>query len=337
MNLRIGFVGAGRMAHLHAAFLHAEPEVDVAAASDNGSGRAQDFRRDYGAAAYSDYRKMLDEQPLDAVYICTPTATHAAIALDCVERGLPLFVEKPLDLDLNAAARLVRAAAGRRLPAVTAFQWRYNPSFQRAVELIGDEPVALVNLHWYWTRPPIHWMWDRAAAGGQIVDQNIHLIDLSRALAGEIVSVYAAYNQRQTNFEPEFINWDGYALTLRYATGAVGACAGTYALFPEIQERPTADFCLRDRMVRVTDKDIALFTAGGVQRWENDEPLHRGINRAFVAALRSGNVAGLSTPLIEGLRSTAVALAANRSAETGHPVEMEQFLGEFTGEEETGP
>lgn len=336
MSLRIGFVGAGRMAHLHAAFLHEEKDVDVVAASDHGSGRARDFTQAYGAAAYSDYRKMLDEQTLDAVYICTPTSTHAAIALECVERGLPLFVEKPLDLDLNAGARLVHAAAARKLLAFTAFQWRYSAAFMRAQELIGDEAVALVNLHWYWTRPPIRWMWDRSAAGGQIVDQNIHLIDMSRALAGEITTVYAAYNQRQSNFEPEFLNWDGYAVTMRYAGGAVGTCAGTYALFPEIPERPTADFCLRDRMVRVTDRDVTLFTPGGVESWPNEEPLHRGINRAFVAALRAGHVAAPRSSLADGLRTTAVVLAANRSAATGHPIDVEQFMLEFTGEGESG-
>ncbi len=337
MSMRIGFIGAGRMAHLHATFLHDEPEVEVVATCDNGSGRAHDFTRDYGAHAYSNYHTMLDQQTLDGVYICTPTATHASIGLECVERGIPFFIEKPLDLDLNAAGRLVRAAAGRRLLAVTALQWRYSPAFRRARELIGDEPIALVHLHWYWTRPPIQWIWDRAQAGGQIVDQNIHLIDLSRALAGEVTSVYAAYNQRQTNFEPDFVNWDGYALTLRYATGAVGTCAGTYALYPAIQERPTADFCLRDRMVRVTDRDVSHFTPSGVEKWENEEPLHRGINRAFIAALRAGDGAGLCTTLGEGLRSTAVALAANRSASTGHAVDMAQFMAEYTGDEEVGP
>ncbi len=337
MKLRIGFIGAGRMAHLHAALLVEETDVDIVAASDRGSGRVRDFTSNYGAAAYSDYRKMLDEHALDAVYICTPTGTHSAIGLACVERNLPMFMEKPLDLDLNAAVHLVRAAEARKLTAVTAFQWRYSALFKRVQELIGDDPIALVNLRWYWTRPPIRWMWDRALAGGQIVDQNIHLIDLSRAIAGEVSSVYAAYNERQANFEPEFVNWDGYALTLRYASGAVGACAGTYATFPEMQERPTADFCLRDRMVRFTDREVIHFTPGGVQSWPNEEPLHRAISRAFMAALRSGDASALVTPLAEGLRTTAVTLAATRSVETGRAVDMAQFLSEFTGEEETGP
>ncbi len=337
MSIRIGFVGAGRMAQVHAGHLHAEADVTIAAACDHGSGRARDFTRAYGAAAYSDLRRMLDEQSLDAVYICTPTTTHAAIGLACAERGLHLFIEKPLDLDLNAALRLQRAVEARGLVAMTGFQWRYTDAYRRARELIGDEPVALVNLRWYWTRPPIRWMWQRSEAGGQIVDQNIHLIDASQGLAGEIESVHAVYNTRQVNFEPDFHNWDGYVLALRYKGGAVGACAGTYALFPEIQERPTADICLRDRMVRLTDQDVTLFTPDGTHCWRNKEPLHRGLNRAFVAALRAADPARVATPLALGVHSTAVTLAANRSAETGRPVLLDEFVTEFRGEQEVGP
>lgn len=332
-QLRIGFIGAGRMAHLHASHLRLDSHARILAACDHGSGRAHDFTRDYGAAAFSDYQRMLDAVPLDAVYICTPTPSHARIALECVERGLHLFIEKPLDLDLAAAARLTREVAARRLIAMTAFQWRYSPGYLRAQELIGDEAVALVALRWYWTRPPIRWMWDRSEAGGQIVDQNIHLIDASHGLAGEIESLYAAYNSRQVNFEAEFHNWDGYALTLRYASGAVGTCSGTYGLFPQIQERPTADFCLRDKLVRLTDNDVTLYTPEGSQSWQNNEPLHRGVNRAFVQALLHGNPDEVRTPLQIGLRSTAVTLAANRSAESGHVIRIDDFLREHSWDE----
>ena len=335
-KVRIGFIGAGRMAHVHAGHLRLDRDVEIVAASDHGSGRAHDFTRDYGAVAWSDYRRMLDQSALDAVYICTPTATHAAIAMQCVERGLHLFLEKPLDLDLGAAARLTNAVVAGKLVALTAFQWRYSPGYLRAQEFIGDEAVALVVLRWYWTRPPIRWMWDRTQAGGQIVDQSIHLIDVSQGLAGDISTVYAAYNARQVNFEPEFNNWDGYALTLKYTNGAVGTCSGTYALFPEIQKRPTADFCLRDRLVRLTDNEVTLYTPSGTQSWQNNEPLHRGVNRAFITAVRDRRPDEVRTPLSIGLRSTAVALAANRSAESGHVININDFLREHTWDE-TGP
>ncbi|MBW7883389.1 MAG: Gfo/Idh/MocA family oxidoreductase [Caldilineaceae bacterium] len=319
-RFRIGFIGAGRMANIHAGHLQLEHDVTIVAAADIDADRAAGFTAQWGGAAYTDHRAMLDHEELDAVYICTPTATHARLGLDAAERDLHLFVEKPLDLDLAAATRLVHAVERRNLIAMTGFQWRYTEGYQRAAELIGDEPVALVNLRWYWTRPPIRWMWDRSQAGGQLVDQNIHLVDVSLGLAGPVDTVYAIYNERQANQEPEFLNWDAYAVTLHYRSGAVGVSASTYALFPEIQEPPAADFALRDRLVRVTDRGASLFVPSGVQEWPNSEPLHRGVNRAFIAALRAGDPKAVKTPLRSGLIATAVVLAANESAHTGQPV-----------------
>ncbi len=319
--------GAGRMAHIHAEHLRTvAPEARIVAACSRSGARAEKMAAAWSGRAYTDYRRMLDENELDVAYICTPTGFHAEIGLACVERGLHLFVEKPLDLNLALAHRLVEAAQERGVIALTAFHWRYSQGCLRARELIGDDPIALVNLRWYWTRPPIDWMWRRQEAGGQIVDQNIHLIDLSRALAGNVMTVYAAYNIRQVNFEADFDDWDGYAVTLQYARGAVGNCAGTYGLFPEIQLGPAADFALRDRLVRVTDKGVLHFTSAGVEEWPNDEPFHLGVNRAFVEAVRNHDPSRIDTTLYDGFRSTAVALAANRSAQLGQPIDMEAFI-----------
>jgi predicted dehydrogenase len=311
---------------LHADHLQHEAGVRIVAAADGDWERAQAFCARWGGTAYRDHRELLAKESPVAVYVCTPTPAHAAIGLDCVQAGAALFVEKPLDLDLGAAQRLVAAAEARRALAMTAFQWRYTEAYRRAEELIGAEAVALVNLRWYWTRPPLRWMWERRLAGGQLVDQSIHLLDVSRGLAGDIQTVYAAYSVRQANHEPEFDNWDGYAVTLHYAGGAVGVSASTYALFPEIQEPPRADFSLRDRLVRITDRGLHLFTPAGVQEWPNPEPLHRPLNRAFIAAVRTGDAGHIRTPLRTGLLATATALAANYSAGCGQPVNVAAFL-----------
>lgn len=315
------------MAHIHVEHLHANaPDVEITAVFSRTVEHARATAAEWGAAPYNDYRRLLDESELDAVYICTPTFSHAEIGLACAERGLHIFVEKPLDLNLAAAQQLVDAVAERNLIAMTAFHWRYNRAFDRALDLIDGEPIALVNLRWYWSRPPIQWMWNKELAGGQFVDQNIHLIDLSRGLAGEIETVFARYNRRQVNFEPEFDNWDGYAATFTYEGGCVGACAGTYALFPEIQLGPVADFALRDQLIRVTPEGVALYTADDVTTWPNEGPFHLGANLAFVHALRTGESSGIQTSLASGLRSTAAALAANHSAETGAVVDLNTFI-----------
>jgi predicted dehydrogenase len=323
----LAFIGAGRMSNLHAEHLQNEGGVRIVAASDPAPDRAAAFCARWGGTAYLDHQELLARESPAAIYICTPTPSHAALGLDCLASGAALFVEKPLDLDLAAARHFVATAEAKGVLAMTAFQWRYTDAYRRAEELIAREPVALVNLRWYWTRPPLRWMWNRGIAGGQLVDQSIHLVDVSRGLVGEVATVYAAYNSRQVNHEPEFDNWDGYAVTLQYAGGAVGVSAGTYGLFPEIQEPPRADIALRDRLVRVTDKGLLLFTPKGVEEWPNPEPLHRPLNRAFLAAVRSGDAGHIRSTLREGLLSTAVTLAANRSAVTGAPVDVAAFLG----------
>ena len=329
-TLRIGMIGAGRMAHVHVQHLKAlDPNLEIAAVFSRTAEHARSAAAEWGARrAYTDVHQLLDENELDAVYICTPTFIHAELGLLCAERDLPMFVEKPLDLNVALGLQLAEAVEARDLINVTAFHWRYSQGFQRARDLIGDDPVALVNLRWYWTRPPIQWMWQRALAGGQLVDQNIHLVDLSRGLAGEIQTVYAAYNARQVNFEDEFDNWDAYAVNFTYANGAVGLCAGTYGLFPDIQVGPVADFALRDRLIRITPEGVTLYTPDGVQTWQNREPFHLGVNRAFVRALRSGDRSGLVTSIRSALWSTAATLAANHSAQRGQPVELAPFVAE---------
>ncbi len=330
-NLRIGMIGAGRMAHVHAEHLiNSDRDVEIVAVFSRTAEHANAAAAEWNARPYTDYRRLLDENELDAVYICTPTFIHVEIGLECAERGLHMFVEKPLDLDLALSQRLVDAVESRSLINVTAFHWRYTEAYHRAQELMGDEPIALVNLRWYWTRPPVRWMWDRILAGGQIVDQNIHLVDLSRGLAGEIDTVYAAYNRRQVNFDEGFDSWDGYAVTLRYMGGAVGNCAGTYGLFPEIQVGPAADFALRDRLVRLTIDGVTHYTPEGIQTWQNREPFHLGVNRAFIDAVRRNDMAKISTPLRSGLWTTAAALAANHSAESGEVVDLAAFVDERT-------
>ncbi len=116
-KIRVGFIGAGRMAHLHAEHLQQEPDVRIVAAADIDARKRRRLSK-WGGVAFTDHRAMLEQTPLDAVYICTPTTQHAAIGLDCLESGVALYVEKPLDLDLR-----LRRAALSRLPK-QARRWR---------------------------------------------------------------------------------------------------------------------------------------------------------------------------------------------------------------------
>ncbi|MBI3958936.1 MAG: Gfo/Idh/MocA family oxidoreductase [Chloroflexi bacterium] len=330
-TLRIGVIGAGRMGKSQTDLLWEMDGVAVTAACDLLPERAQAMAAAWGGRAYTDYEQMLATEELDGVYVCTPTHLHGDPALAVVEAGVPLFLEKPVELDLAKAGRLLRASESRGVPVCVALHWRYTKGHEAAAWLMEDKPVAMVNLRWYWTRPPVRWMWEREKAGGQIVDQNIHLIDLAQSLVGEIESVFAFYNCQQTNFDEGFDNWDGYAVNFRHKSGAVGLCAGTYSLFPEIQVGPSADFALRDELIRVTNQGAARFSKEGVEEWQNEGPFRLGVNAAFIEAIRTGNPSAIRSDLAAGIRSTAAALAANHSAQTGEVVNLDDFIRERAG------
>lgn len=329
--LRIGVIGAGRMGKSQTDLLREMDGVNVVAACDLLPERANAMADAWDGRAYTDYEQMLAAEELDGVYVCTETYRHGDPALAVVQAGIPLFLEKPVELDLAKAGQLLRESESRDVPVCVALHWRYTKGHEAAAWLMEGKPVSMVNLRWYWTRPPVRWMWEREKAGGQIVDQNIHLIDLAQSLVGDIESVFAFYNRGQTNFDEGFDNWDGYAVNFRHKNGAVGLCAGTYSLFPEIQIGPSADFALRDELIRVTDQGAARFNKEGVEEWQNEGPFRLGVNAAFIEAIRTGNPAHIRSDLRTGIRSTAAALAANHSAETGEVVNLDAFLRERAG------
>jgi len=180
MTLRIGMVGCGRMGNTHADLLEEIPEATIAATCDIIPERAEELARKWKARAYTDHQAMLEAEELDAVYVCTPTRSHAEIVIHAANEGCHIFVEKPFTMDLADAFRAAEAVRKAGVIGCVAYFWRYLPSMEEAERLLGDKPVSLVVGHWYWSVPPIEWLRDRDQGGGQIVDQVTHLVDLCR-------------------------------------------------------------------------------------------------------------------------------------------------------------
>ena len=96
MEIRVGFIGCGDIAEVHAERLARIEGVRLAAVSDIDPRRAEEFARRYGGAAYGDYHEMLEREELDACYICIPPYAHTDQELLCAEHGVHFFVENCL-------------------------------------------------------------------------------------------------------------------------------------------------------------------------------------------------------------------------------------------------
>ena len=170
-DLRIGIVGAGWIAGTHAATLALLDGARVVASADVVPGRGD----------YVDWRAMLRAERLDALVVCTPPDVHREVTVAAARAGLAVYLEKPVAHTMDDAAAI--AAAVKATGVVCAVGYQY-----RAISFLGDLPrdAALLLGTGISDTADRAWLGDRARGGGMMLERASHLIDLERALAGEV-------------------------------------------------------------------------------------------------------------------------------------------------------
>ena len=319
--VRVGLIGAGRMGKQHYNRLRGMPDVDIVGVADIDEARAKELAGPVGAAAYREYERLLAREDLDAVYVATPVQWHAKPAIAVAERGVALFLEKPVAWTLAQARAIADAADKAGIINAVGYQWRTRPAVERMRELLKDMPIALLRTHWYWTIPLVPDIRNKSTGGGQIFDQATHPIDLMRLFAGEVRTVQAAYTLNAR--KGEFDNWDGYSVTLAFESGAVGSVATTYALFQGVAEPPTLDVAAREMLLRLTPRQLEIRTPDGVEIVEDGK---EDVDTPFISAVARKDPSLIRASVRESLNSLALTLAANHAAESGETVNFAAFV-----------
>ena len=128
MATRIGFLGAGLIAHLHAFGLHQSKQPSAfAGVYDPDAARTAEFAEGWGATACTSEDEVLDS--CDAVYVCTWTSEHARLVDEACRRGLPVFCEKPLAFDGAGAAAMADAVDAAGVVNQVGLVLRHSPAF----------------------------------------------------------------------------------------------------------------------------------------------------------------------------------------------------------------
>jgi predicted dehydrogenase len=232
--VRIGFVGAGAVAEHHLAVLSEQRGAEVAAICDVDEARAHALAGRSGAQAFGDWREMLETGELDALFVCTPPAHHAAPAIAAFERGLAVYLEKPLARSAADGEAIV--AAWQRSGAVCAvgYQWRSLDVVLHLRSLLrGTQPGMLISRSFGPTEGArgdleqhATWFADPAAGGGLLFEMASHDVDLQIALAGPVESVQATADSGRLALagRPPNPLDDAVSVLLRFAGGGLGAC-----------------------------------------------------------------------------------------------------------------
>jgi predicted dehydrogenase len=319
MTTRIGFVGAGVIANRHLGVLLGFDDACVVAAADPSGEQVRAFVERCGATPYGDVEAMLRREALDALYICVPPFAHGAPEEAAIARGVPFFVEKPLAADLPTAEGIAQRVAQSGLPTAVGYHWRYLDTVTRARDLLRERPARLALGYWLDFTPPPAWWTSAALSGGQLVEQTTHIFDLARVLVGEVTTVYTASSRLPRPAFPTADIDNASAVTLHFASGAVGAIASTSLLhwphriglhlFAEGMAIELSEFEL---MVDVGQGRPVLKAAGDPFAAED---------RDFIDAVQ-GKPNHIRVPYEEALRTHRLAVMAARSAREGRPLEI---------------
>jgi myo-inositol 2-dehydrogenase / D-chiro-inositol 1-dehydrogenase len=313
--LRVGLVGGGFIAGRHAGSLAAIQGVQVAAVADPLPARAEALAARAGARAYSDHRWMLDAEALDAVYVCVPPFAHGPPELAALERGLPLFVEKPIAIDTATAETVAAEVARRGVVTATGYHWRYLDTVERAAELLAADPCRLLLGWWLDKAAGPDWWLREAGSGGQLVEQTTHLFDLARLLVGEVVRVHAEGGRfpRRSDLRAGDV-LDVSTATLRFASGAVGSISSSCLL--RRGHRVGLELICEGLALGLTETELVVDDGRSRQVLAAGRDPLAAEDRDFVAAVR-GEPAAVRAPYAEALRTHRLTLAAARAAGAG--------------------
>ena len=330
--LKIGLLGAGRIAGVHATAISGHSGSTLAAVSDYFPENAQKLAAEYGAEARTTDEISADPS-IDAVLIATSTDTHSDLIEAATAAGKAVLCEKPVDLSLERARTCLANSAPTGQPVMIGFNRRFDPNFGAmkaaldAGEIGNAELLSITSFDP--APPPIAYV---KVSGGLFRDMMIHDFDMANFMMGEApVSVMATAS---CIVDPEIGtagDVDTALVTLTYADGRIAVIKNSrravYGYDQRVELLGSAGLLQAQNMLENT---VVKSTTNGVTGakptyffLERYMPAYAAEWSAFVDALIKG--ADIPVTLSDGIEALAMAEAATQSAKTGMPVKLTEL------------
>ncbi|MDA5095828.1 Gfo/Idh/MocA family oxidoreductase [Aliiroseovarius sp. KMU-50] len=357
-TIQIAIAGAGLVGKRHVAAIDQLKDVELCAVVDPGED-AQHFASERGLPCYGSLTELFANHTPDGVVLATPTPLHVNQALECVEQGCPVLVEKPLGTSAKEAAKLVEAAEKRNVPLLVGHHRRHNPLIRKAHEVvsggeIGDVRAVHVNCWFY--KPDDYFdtaPWRKKLGAGPISVNLVHDVDLIRYLCGEVVSVQGQATPSARGFENE----DVAAALLRFENGAIGTITVSDSVvspwsweltsreYPIYPPTPESCYMIGGSRGSLSVPDLRLWSHhGGVQDWWTPisaTSLTRGSSDPLVNQMThfARVVRGEEAPIVsgfEGLQTLQVIEAIQQACSSGESVAIPKAKNNEFSEEKQG-
>ena len=319
-KVRLAVVGTGGIARHHMRNLVKIGESEIVGQCDVEHTRADAMAKEFGGRAYDRADAMLDREKPDAVLICTPPFARLDPIKAACDRKIPFFCEKPPAFSLEDAQKVNAVVSSAEIVHSIGFMYRHKETTDRAKELLAGQ--TLVALRSTFVCGAIlspefpAWFKLQDKSGGPMLDQAIHAVDLIRYVIGDIESVYALGSNCVTKRGPELTVNDTLNVALNFASGLGGTHNHSWAV---AESQIVIEVICRDARVVIDLSDNSLTGSVKGMKFEfrpKDDCYITEMKR-FMQAVRSRNMAPIRSTYADAVKTLAVCIAANKSAQTG--------------------
>lgn len=314
-DLNVAVIGVGGWGKNHARVLSGQGALK--AVCDMDVKRSAEISEKYNVNCYTSLDEMLQlEKNLDACFICTPTRSHYQLAIRIIDKGIHLFVEKPLSFSSKECDDLVDLAQNKKVVLTAGYIERYNPVVQDVKRIIQGkkygEPL-MMEFHRE-NRMPVH-----ITDVGIIYDTSVHDIDTAMYLFdSKPIVVFARTGKKFHAFE------DFATIMLGFEDQRVAIIASNWITPKRVRRFSavctdgiiTGDFISQE--IRIDDMDATT-----IPRREFKEPLSVEITSFLDVIAGNHNVTNSLVSSIEATRVTKVAESAILSSNTGSPIYLD--------------
>jgi UDP-N-acetylglucosamine 3-dehydrogenase len=229
MKTKVAVIGTGSMGRNHARVYWEMPEVDFVGIADADFEKATVLGKKYGIPVYKDFREMLDKQKPDAVTCAVPTILHHEVALEVIDRGIHLLLEKPISMAVAEGEEIIQKAEKKNIKLQIGHIERFNPAIitlQQEIEKKVLGKIYALESHRVGPFPA------RINDVGVIIDLAVHELDIMRHIGqSEFTRVFAETERRIHTAHEDILS-----ATLRMENGVIGTISINWLTPTKIRE-----------------------------------------------------------------------------------------------------
>ncbi|MBQ5592337.1 MAG: inositol 2-dehydrogenase [Clostridia bacterium] len=339
--INVGIIGAGRIGKVHCeSIMRYVKNATVKAVADpflNDETIA--WAKGLGIEEfYTDYHKILEDNDIQAVLICSSTDTHSTISLEAIAAGKHIFCEKPIDHDVNKILEVKAALENSNVKYQVGFNRRFDHNFKAARKAVEGGQIGDLNILKVCSRdpgaPPVSYI---KVSGGIFLDMTIHDFDMVRFMSGSEVEEVFAYGA--VLVDPaigEAGDIDTAVISMKLANGAIAVIDNCRRASYGYDQRVEAFGSLGQVAIGNDSESTAVISdANGVR---GEVPLNFFLERymgAYVEEITEFidcivNDKEVSVGLDCGLQPVLIGLAAKKSLVTGVPVKIADIAKEYS-------